>query len=184
MIEVVLARYKEDISWAKNLSGCKLTIYNKFEGQNLLPNVGYEAHTYLHHIVTNYDDLAEITVFSQANLHPHISVPFFQSQILKLDSLHFKPFTGLLFCLKDGSPRHIGLKIEQFWNCLFGTPCPDFFNFHPNGIFSVPAEIIRKHPLTLYQRALDMTKTKEDACIMERLWKNLFTTRQRCIKIL
>lgn len=184
MIEVVLARYKEDIIWAKRLSGCKLTVYNKFKGQNLLPNIGYEAHTYLHHIVTNYDDLAEITVFSQASLHPHVSVPFFQSQVLQLDGSNFKPFTGLCFCSKDGSPHHGGLQIETFWNDLFGTPCPDFFTFHPNAIFSVPAKIIHIHKIEFYQKALALCRTKEDACIMERLWKVLFTVAPKQIKIL
>ncbi len=31
-----------------------------------LPNVGRETHTYLHHIVSRYDSLADWTVFSQA----------------------------------------------------------------------------------------------------------------------
>merc|ERR1719440_887988 len=31
-----------------------------------LPNLGRESHTYLHHIVENYDQLPEWTVFSQA----------------------------------------------------------------------------------------------------------------------
>ena len=32
-----------------------------------LPNFGFEAHTYLHHMFTHYDDLAEITMFLQGN---------------------------------------------------------------------------------------------------------------------
>ena len=32
-----------------------------------LPNVGRESQTFLHHIVTNYDQLADWTVFTQAN---------------------------------------------------------------------------------------------------------------------
>merc|ERR1719248_86361 len=31
-----------------------------------LPNVGRESHTYLHHIVDNYENLANWTVFTQA----------------------------------------------------------------------------------------------------------------------
>ena len=36
-----------------------------------LPNVGRESHTYLHHIVNNYDKLADWTVFSQASEPMH-----------------------------------------------------------------------------------------------------------------
>ena len=79
-IEFVIARYNEDISWVRMLSGFKVVIYNKglplihtemmeniFQGneeekkrnQHLfrlypLPNVGREGHTYLYHILSNY----------------------------------------------------------------------------------------------------------------------------------
>ena len=34
----------------------------------MLPNVGRESHSYLHHVVEHYDDLADWTVFSQAGV--------------------------------------------------------------------------------------------------------------------
>ena len=36
------------------------------EGSAVLPNVGRESHSYLHHIVSRYDELAPWTVFTQA----------------------------------------------------------------------------------------------------------------------
>ena len=36
-----------------------------------LPNLGRESHTYLQHIVRNYDSLAAVTVFSQATEPTH-----------------------------------------------------------------------------------------------------------------
>jgi hypothetical protein len=36
-----------------------------------LPNIGRETHTYLHHIIENYDRLAEMTVFSQGDPFMH-----------------------------------------------------------------------------------------------------------------
>ena len=68
--DIVLARYEEDISWVQPfLTEANVIIYNKgspLNGTIELPNVGRESHTYLHHIVHNYDDLAYWTVFSQA----------------------------------------------------------------------------------------------------------------------
>lgn len=67
-IEIVVARYNEDISWTKPFETIT-TIYNK--GEDNIPNsinlknVGRESHTYLYHIVNNYDSLADITVFFQ-----------------------------------------------------------------------------------------------------------------------
>lgn len=74
-IEIVIARYKADISWSDMYKSIR-TIYDKgWANENItkikdeslikLPNIGRESHTYLHHIVYNYDDLADVTVFTQ-----------------------------------------------------------------------------------------------------------------------
>mmetsp|Transcript_100986 Transcript_100986/g.324238 ORF Transcript_100986/g.324238 Transcript_100986/m.324238 type:complete len:624 (-) Transcript_100986:256-2127(-) len=71
-LEVVISQYKESISWSDGYTSVR-TIYCKAEdpaycapGSVLLPNVGREGHTFLHHIVENYDNLATWTVFTQA----------------------------------------------------------------------------------------------------------------------
>jgi len=69
-IEVVLSQYDEDVAWSDDYKNIR-TVYCKkssvgAEGCIPLENVGREGHTYLHHIVKNYDNLAEWTVFSQA----------------------------------------------------------------------------------------------------------------------
>lgn len=71
MVELVLARYNENISWVSKLpSTVNVTVYDKgnrsSNAARLLPNVGRESHTFLHHIVDRYDRLAAWTVFSQA----------------------------------------------------------------------------------------------------------------------
>lgn len=68
--EIVMARYNEDISWAYDYKHL-LTVYNKGH-DNLdissikLDNVGRESHTFLYHIVKNYNNLSDTTVFSKA----------------------------------------------------------------------------------------------------------------------
>jgi hypothetical protein len=91
-VELVLARYEEDVSWARMYSNI-LTVYNKgrtdvlIDGKDAtllgahvvnIDNVGRESHSLLHHIVENYDKnassrsksgdrypgLAEVTVFA------------------------------------------------------------------------------------------------------------------------
>jgi hypothetical protein len=68
-LEIVLAQYDEDIAWSDAYSHVR-TVYCKksdaVQGCIPLDNVGREGHTYLYHIVKNYDKLAEWTVFSQA----------------------------------------------------------------------------------------------------------------------
>lgn len=66
--QIVVSRYNEDISWTFKYSP-NVIIYNK--GQDYipnaisLPNVGRESHTYLYHIISNYHQLADRTVFVQ-----------------------------------------------------------------------------------------------------------------------
>lgn len=68
--EIVLARYKEDISWANILNN--VTIYNKgpkVESKHKvinLPNLGMQGASQIYHCYKNYDNLADITIFLQA----------------------------------------------------------------------------------------------------------------------
>ena len=77
-LEIVIANYEEDIEWVNKIPTTlydKLTIYNKGRPKNYdslvkkgakvhtLPNVGREGHSYLYHIITNYDRLANVTMF-------------------------------------------------------------------------------------------------------------------------
>lgn len=82
-VDVVVARYKENIDWLETLpQAYKIWIYNKGENNiikknyilNELPNVGRESHTYIYHIVSNYDniDVNGVTVFCQGRIKDHI----------------------------------------------------------------------------------------------------------------
>jgi hypothetical protein len=74
-VEVVASHFDEDLSWMSLHSSPRVqfTVYSKSPTPPVnslpLPNVGREGHTYLHHIVKNYDNLAAWTVFTQA-VHP------------------------------------------------------------------------------------------------------------------
>ena len=68
-IELVVAHFDdEDLSWTSPFAPL-LTVYSKGNTLTTAPNVlrldnvGHEQHTFLHHIVENYDALAERTVF-------------------------------------------------------------------------------------------------------------------------
>ena len=77
-LEIVVARYNEELDWLKKIPKTfKITIYNKGLDniKNVpstatiikLPNIGRESHTYLYHIIENYDKLADKTVFCQGD---------------------------------------------------------------------------------------------------------------------
>jgi hypothetical protein len=67
--QIVVCRYNEDISWTKSLEN--VIIYNKGEAVKSnhkvinLPNLGMFHGSQLYHIIENYDNLADITLFIQ-----------------------------------------------------------------------------------------------------------------------
>jgi len=74
-IEIVISRYNENLEWLKDAPFNKYPVvcYNKGINDNFykpdnmkivtIKNVGRESHTYLYHIIHNYDTLAKITIF-------------------------------------------------------------------------------------------------------------------------
>jgi len=74
-IDIVISRYNENLEWLKEINEEKFNIivYNKGINDNFiklpnmtiinLDNVGRESHTYLYHIINNYNNLADITIF-------------------------------------------------------------------------------------------------------------------------
>jgi hypothetical protein len=81
-IEIVIARYNEDLEWLKDepFNKYQYIVYNKgvnkdyfksekFKNEVELENVGRETHTYLTHIINNYDNgLANFTLFVPGSL--------------------------------------------------------------------------------------------------------------------
>lgn len=74
-VDIVVARYNEDLRWTleETFRDFSYIVYNKGDNDNFekkrvsdvikLKNVGRNDHTYLYHVVKNYDRLADITVF-------------------------------------------------------------------------------------------------------------------------
>ncbi|CAJ1422510.1 unnamed protein product [Effrenium voratum] len=76
-VELVVARYSEDLRWLDALPQLRTIVYNRGGADRLLPgpranlllvqqpNVGREDEVFLHHIVEHYDQLPKVTVFLQ-----------------------------------------------------------------------------------------------------------------------
>jgi hypothetical protein len=77
MVNIVVAKYNENVDWTKKLNH-KVTIYDKsekpIEGSIKLKNVGREGETFLYHIVNNYNNLDDVTVFLQGNPFEHLQL--------------------------------------------------------------------------------------------------------------
>jgi len=182
LLEIVIARYQEDLQWSANI-GLPTLVYNKgpepLPGAIQLPNTGREAHTYLHHIVSRYDQLADCTLFLQGN-------PFIHGQGLShhMGAMAFGGFTWLtdhrLFCDEFGMPSHgVKIPVGEMYNRLFNFPRKSFY-FGAGALFSVGRELIHLRPRQWWQDLLTMCeKDYPDTYpwVLERLWVYLFCER-------
>ena len=92
LIEIIVSRYNENLEWLNEepFNKFRYIVYNKgvndsFEKNNVkeiinLPNVGRCDHTYLYHIVNNFEKLGVINVFfpGSLNIRPLFFLEHFQ----------------------------------------------------------------------------------------------------------
>lgn len=175
---LMVAKYQEDLSWLSQVQDYDMIVYDKFNNlsPNYLPNVGREAHTYIHHIISNYNKLSTINVFTQGNPFEHC-VDF----IIRLNKINEKykyfEFSNITIeCDKQGMPLHL-LPIESYFNYIFPNyHCPEIFTMKGNAIFCVHKERIIYHPIEFYINIMNSFEVFSDApWILERLWSLIFS---------
>jgi hypothetical protein len=206
---IVIARYNEDLSWAKNMpvENTQIFIYNKggkiydnFSNNTTvidLENIGREAHTYLHHIIENYDSLPEKIIFTQARPDDHVSLNF-KSEFLEFLNTgekfrYFSSNTLKMKILEDGVEESGNLN-GSYWknkhslsSCCVTIPIniiPNLENkkwiFGTGAIFGVSRELVLKNAKEFYQRCLDILVKSTDPVnppeghAFERSWYLIF----------
>lgn len=188
-VNVIIARYREDVSWADEL-GYDYVVYDKGGNSHStarkLPNIGREAHTYFTHIVREYDHLAGMNIFLQGDPFDHISdqgraTP--QDLLRELEDVvdRMVPFKGLawfkLKCDALGQPHDLrkpenegrwagwgkDIPLGKTFERLFGVPMPkQIVARAPTGNFCVTGERIRTRPKAFYEYALRMIEADPD----------------------
>lgn len=197
--QMIVARYKENIDWIKNLKikNLDIIIYNKFydEQQALFNETGRESHTYLHHIYHNYDNLSDYTIFTQANPFDHS--PDFIEKLEKIilnneemDFFSFITFFGekSIFCDLDGYPNHPSLNLKKGTDAVFTEFLPGKIEFYPGAIFMVSKKNILNRSRQFYKKCLELSCDKEwkdnygnYSCgyFFERMWKYIFVDLEK-----
>lgn len=202
-IELVVARYLEDLSWINNIPPQVIArVYDKSPGGNL-PNVGREAHTYLHHICANYHDLPDLTVFAQGKPFDHAFD--FHKTLRALaatpdETAHATMNEAMTEAMGDAGFRWLGhiidtddatgarlfatwsknngderLDMDGFHLALFGTDGPQLYTFVLGAQFVATRALIRARPLDFWQRALQVSTDFPDAAhCYERSWDRVF----------
>lgn len=190
VLHVVVARYNEDISWLEDLRKIrpetKFTVYNKHSGDNLLPNVGRESHTYVHHIMKDYESPDDHYLFLQGDPFEHENPNgIIQKIVENYDSHYFRyDYCSLNKELIDdlnGFPyswRSGGLPLGCLYEKVFGAgTSPQVFEFSPGACFLVSGSMFKNlsHESwsILHDHLCKTQKPIESYCV-ERLWKSLF----------
>jgi hypothetical protein len=212
-VDIIVSRFNESLEWMNEepFNNFRYIVYNKGENENLekkyiksiinLPNVGRCDHTYLFHIVNNFDNLANINVFFPGSLnieHKKEKAKKILHNILK--------YKKAIFC-SNISVKGIKNEFENFvldeWQCselsnkslnneskllpALIRPFGNWFKFHfgdikvkyytLNGIFSIQKMDILKHDINRYKKLLSGVQrhsNPEVGHFLERSWAAVF----------
>lgn len=186
-LNIVISRYKEDINWISKINVPHTTIiYNKFYPEyNILENIGREGHTYLHHIVKNYEYLPNFILFTQADpiFHDNLFIEKVNSIDISLLDINKPIFFGISSTEGvNGNYFHKhpnGLPMYYFLDLLFNIKVkPDNkIDAYYGGIFLVSKQLILSRPKSFYKFLLSLLSNEIDPIegyIIERLWAFIF----------
>lgn len=192
-LRVNVAHYKEDLSWIEPIKhkyevliyekNTNLTSYTDYKTVSpdriALANIGREAHTYLIHIINNYDSLRDYEVFLQGRVDDHVYGNI-------LDHIHAMVEQNrghISWCHKEKSkigcfneevyhqmkkeyPNHNhinqfypphGIRDYLFFKDMFPEldyPTTPYF-FNSFALFGVKKEVIRYYPKSFYEKLLE-----------------------------
>lgn len=178
-VQIVVARYKEDVTWVEAFHDFDVVVYDKGDPHavNSLSNVGREAHTYLHHILENYDSLSETTVFLQGQPFDHCG-PMLSQRIWELhNDVDFIDLC-LLALPEDqtGGPTQPGLPLAEEYRNLFDEEPPEFFLCRVGACFAVSRERIRSRSTAFYRKLLKLAVEHPlGPWLLERFWWKVFS---------
>lgn len=195
-LELVVCRCGEDLAWIRNVPPqVPVTVYDKtpaptpsWPGSIPLPNVGREAHAWLHHLVERYDSLAEWTLFAQG--HPFDHAPDMH-QVIRRWAAGEPPtqafaWLGFLWETDDArgyptfvhwskNPGRRELDLEGFFQRLFGEPAPEKIRYVGGGQFAVSRAVAWRRSREFYEKARILSSEFPDAAHgFERTWDRVF----------
>lgn len=210
-VDIVIARYEEDISWLNELPirYDRLFIYNKgspitFSGAYIieLPNLGRESHTYFHHVINNYHNLADLTYFLPGSVW---TTDFKKIKLLKtIENLKTDFRSTIVGISNEEYKKNLDNFVIDTYEVTNETnrkknpdanlvkselrPFKVWFDAHfpgekvkcvgYNGIMAVTRESIQKRSIDEYAwlKQEHSIKNAEVVHFSERAWSNIFST--------
>jgi hypothetical protein len=215
--DMVIARYKEGLSWLdgyKKYTFNKIIVYNKGKNdgicklnahiceQHTLPNEGRCDHTYLYHIINNYDKLADVTIFTKGSSSAHRE----KKKLLFTISKVFETKNSVFSTANMHTPVHLsaaGFQLDGYQSSFIENrnsnpdsnkmkpacmrPFDTWYKHHfPDinvnyvvyaGIFAVSRKHIHNRPIEFYKKLLKQLEghsNPEVGHYIERSWIAIF----------
>lgn len=206
--KIVVARYNESIQWLNDvIEHC--VIYNKgaplnIKNEILLENVGRESHTYLHYIITHYDCLPDIVIFTQGNISDHRPPGNFE-YLFKIKaeaemsgkSNHYGNYLsrsnqstcwdpefnkkGNEFLLSDNYKDNNRMTFIDWYIKHISPFYPNPIKMYCSGIFAVKKEFILLNTKEYYQKLIEQCNhhiNPTEGHFFERSWYYIFSNRR------
>jgi len=201
--KIIVARYNESIEWLNNeMQNC--IIYNKGNKLNVtneyfLENLGRESETYLHYIITNYDNLPDIVVFTQARISDHkgsddvnylltikneaLYNASSQNYIIHHDIGENESFNKTWnlkknnWFLKDNYKNNKPITFVEWFKNNINIDYPTPIKIYANGIFAVKKENILNKPIDYYKKLILEVNhhiNSTEGHFFERSWYYIF----------
>lgn len=180
--EMVVARCHEDISWIDRFPFEK-TVYDKGDGTKgiPLPNIGREGHTFIHHIITRWDSLSDVTIFLQGNPYEH------EAGLNKkaFDEVDWFTWIADWFtsCDENGPPHYGGSDIKRLYETASDRIFPKHVEFGAGGQFAATRDCLRHVPLSKWEWLFEEAeRNKFFPWLMERIWGELLKLENHLAK--
>jgi hypothetical protein len=184
--QLIVSRFREDVSWTKDIP-FRVYIYNKGEpiaapGPNCVvidrPNTGREGETWLHHFVSHYDRLPDLTFTAQGDPFDHS--PDFLARlqydytsptsltrhytnehppqwIKDLDRVewHYGHEVRYGDATIEGNGDERGWLDPSIWPHVFDCPLPRPLYFGYGAMMACPRDAIRSRPKQFWAKLLE-----------------------------
>jgi hypothetical protein len=189
-----VAHYNEDLSWLEKINkDVEIFIYHKNDINNLnynqkitinqnnfeLRNVGRESHTYIKHIIDNYDNLYDLEYFSQGYPTEYDFVDVVNNDNI-IEYKQYSNHPDTFFSIDGHITNHMKSRpdTKYIWNNLFNYPPPEKVRIIPYAFIKLDKSRILIHKKEIYEKCLkyfsDNNKDNPYAWSFEYFWGLLF----------
>ncbi len=175
MPKFLVSRFNQDVSWVGEYAP-DMILYDRSDhpipGAFIVPNLGTDIADKLHYIITNYNNLPPVCIYTKANLWKYITKEEFSKV---KDNLCFTPLltknheqkTDFSFYRNDIYWEKNNLWYLAYHPCKhdpkdvmrdLGIDKMEYVPFAPGSNYILTREDIRKHPIEFYIKLLNYVR--------------------------